>query len=867
MIFSFQRKRMDRELAEEIRQHLEWKTRQNMAAGMADGEARHAARRQLGNPARVEEESRENRGFPLLESLLQDVRYGLRGLRQAPGFTAVAAITLALSIGATTAIFSIVNTILVRPLPYKDSRRIANIRTVSPMFPEFSLGESKPDYDDIRAGTHVFEQLAMFQQKQANLTGMEEPEQIATTDVSAEFLPLLGVAPALGRGFTPEDSTRKNGDVVLLGHGLWRRRFESDAKIVGKQIMLEHTPRTVIGVLPEGFDFPRKSDAWLPLLSSTAEAEKRGARFYSVLAKLRPGIGLAAAQAELDNLAARLSTQYSQDDSGIQLKLTSLQEDVTGSSKSGLVLLLGAVGFLLLIACANVSNLVLSRGARRQQEIAVRAALGASRRRILRQLLVESLLLSFLGGAAGLLVAVYSIDAFRIFAPSGVPRLDELRVDVAMAWIALAISSVAGILSGLAPALRTSRPDLNLALKERVASGTAAGAGGISLRGFLVAAEIALALVLLDGSALMVQSLLRTLRVDAGFRTDHVLTAELNLPASRYATPEARTLFIQQLLDALHANPQLQNAALSDSSALTDNLKMMMFDAGTLGEGDNSTTLQMRSVAPGYFDTLRIRLVSGRTFNANDVKGGPGVAIINESLARRYFSGQNPLGKVLRFGREPNDQSQIVGVVGDTRDVHLQAKPRPQIYLPLLRNPEPSIHIFIRSTTEPLALANTLRKTVWAIDKDQPLSRVQTMDQIISQSVAEPRFRTWLLGVFAVAGLALTLVGIYGVVSYTAGQRTREIGIRIALGAQPGAVLRLVLGQGIRLAGAGALAGIAGALALTRLLKSQLYEIKPADPGTLIAAAALMFLVALAACYLPARRAARVDPLIALRHE
>jgi putative ABC transport system permease protein len=628
--------------------------------------------------------------------------------------------------------------------------------------------------------------------------------------------------------------------------------------------MLEQKPYTVIGVMPAGFEFPNKDTAaWTPLIP-TPENSKPGNWFFSVLAKIRTEQGQKAAQTELDGIAARLGDEYPQADKGIQFKLTPLQEEVTGGAKSGLMLLLGAVGFLLLIACANVSNLILSRGLERQSEIAMRAALGASRPRILRQLLVESLVLSCLGGAAGMLLAVYGVDAYRALAPANVPRLSELHVEPAIAWFALALSSLAGILCGLAPALHTSRSDLNVALKDRTAAG---GRGRFSLLGALVALEVALAVVLLDGSALMAQSMMRLLSVDAGFRTDHVLTAALKLPESRYPTAEARHIFVQQLLDALHANERLKDVALSDSSALTDNLKVMALDPGALGTGDKSTTLQMRSVAPGFFEMLGIGLVSGRLFTVTDNKGAPCVAIINESLSRRYFSGQNALGRLLKFGSKADDQCQVIGVVANTRDVHLREAPRPQVYLPLLRNTEGSLHLFIRTSADPLALADELRKTVWAIDKEQPVSQVRSMTEVIAQSVAEPRFRTLLLGAFAAAGLTLTLVGIYGVVSYMAGQRTREIGIRVALGAQRSSVLRLVLGEGVRLAGAGAAAGVLGALALTRLAKNQLYNIKPTDPMTLAGAAALMILVALVACYVPARRATRVDPLIALRHE
>jgi putative ABC transport system permease protein len=864
MIFSFRRSSMDRELAEEMRAHLELKAQKNLAAGMAAEEARYAAQRQLGNLTLLEEQSREQRGFPFLESLVQDVRYGLRGLRKAPGFTAVATITLALGIGATTAIFSVVNTVLIRPLPYKDSGRLAEIHTISPLFPEFQLGESKPDFDDIQSGTHSFEAMALSEDKGANLTAPGAPEEVQAAAVSSGYLPLLGVSPVLGRAFQPEDEERKNGDVVLLSQRIWRERFGSDPNVVGKTITLEEKFYTVIGVMPSPSESRSQKDIWLPFLKSSEAASKRGNWFFGVLAKVKAGQSMQAAQTELDGAATRLAAQYPEDDKGIKFQLTPLQESVVGDAKSGLMLLLGAVGFLLLIACANVSNLILSRGVQRQSEMAIRAALGASRPRILRQLLIESLLLSCIGGAAGILLAVYGVAAYRTFAPPDLPRLNELHADLTIAWIALALSSIAGILCGLAPALHTSRPDLNLALKERLASGTPTR---FSLRGALVVTEVALALVLLDGSALMVQSMGRMLSVDTGFRTDHMLTAELNLPKSHYATPESQQIFVQELLDTLHTNERLRNVAVSDASAF-HGLRMTTVDGNSsLATGGKSTTLQERAVTPEFFETMRIRLTSGRTFQQTDIKDAPRVAIINQALAKRYFPGRDPLGKTLRFSPKDESEIQIVGVVADTRDVQLRAAPRPQIYLPLLQNESSSLHLFIRTNTDPLTLATELRKTVWSIDKDQPVSHVQSMTEIVSKSVAEPRFRTWLLGVFAAAGLTLTLVGIYGVVSYMAGQRTREIGIRVALGAQRGNVLQLVLGQGIRLTVIGAIVGVLGSLALARLLKSELFSIKPTDPLTLIGAAALMLLVAVVACYLPARRATRVDPLVALRHE
>ncbi|HEV7519528.1 MAG TPA: ABC transporter permease [Candidatus Angelobacter sp.] len=865
ILFTLKRRKMDRELAEEMRQHMELKARRNIEAGMTEEEARYAAKRQLGNLTRMEEESRRSRGFPLAESFIQDIRYGLRGLWKAPGFTAVATITLALGIGATAAIFSVVNTVVLRPLPYKDANRLARIQSIVPMFPDFELGASKPDFDDIRSGVHALEGAAIFQERAINLTGPGAPEQLRMAAVSKEFIPLFGIPPAIGRGFSAEDEARKEGDVVLLSHRFWRERFGSDPNIVGQTITLERKPYSVIGVMPAGYDCPEKgNDLWSPLTFSQEEST-RGNWYFNVVAKVRPKQSFHEAQRELNNLADRLAAQYPKEEAGLRFKLTPLQDQVVGNAKSELILLLGAVGFLLLIACANVSNLILSRGLQRQTEIALRLALGASRQRILRQLLIESLLLSCLGGALGVFVAVYGIDAYRALAPANVPRIGELHVDPTIAWVALVLSSLAAILCGLAPALHTSKPDLNAALKERQSSG--AFRKRFSLRGSLVVVEIALALVLLDGSALMTQSMVRLLNVDAGFSTDHVLTAELTLPKSRYGTGDARRIFIQQLLNTLHTNEQLKNVALSDSSALADNLKMMMFEAGTLGAGDKSTTLQMRSVAPGYFETLHIRLIAGRLFTESDDKGKTRVVIVNEALVRRYFSGKEALGKILKFGPDADDQCQIVGIVADTRDVQLRSAPRPQVYLSQFQNPDPSVHLFLRTANDPLAPAIDIRKAVWSIDKDLPVSHVQSMTEVIAQSVAEPRFRTWLLVIFAVVGLILTLVGIYGVISYMAGQRTREIGIRVALGAQRGNVLRLVLTEGIRLAVAGSIAGVIGSLALTRLLKSQLFGIKPTDPVTLIGVAALVLLVALAACYLPARRATQVDPLMALRQE
>ena len=865
-MFLLRRGQMDRDLAEEMRQHAALKAEKNIAYGMAPDEAQHAAQRQIGNVTRQMEESRQSWGFPAVESVWQDIRYGLRGLRKSPGFTTIAMLTLALGIGASTAIFSIANTVLLRPLPYKDSSRLVHVWTVSSMFPEFTLGQSIPNLQDIEARSHSFETLATFEVRARNLTGSGEPEQLRTVEVSPSFLTLFGVHPIIGRDLRPEDEQRKDGDVVLLSYGLWQRRFGGDRSIIGRTIMLSQQPWTVAGVLPSGFSFPGNIDALVPRNIPPGNRTERQAWMYTALGKLRPGVSLAKAQSEMNGIAAALAHQYPQDATGIQFPLVTLQDDATRRSKPQLLALLGAVGFLLLIACANVSNLVLSRGLRRQREIAVRAALGASRRRILRQLLIESLLLAMAGGVAGAGLAIAGVRLFRALAPAGFPRIEELRTEPVTLLIALIVSALAGILCGLAPALTITRGDLNLPIRDNSAA-SSAPVRLFSLRSFLVVAEVALALVLLTGSALMAQSMMRLLRVDTGLTTDHLLTGEMTLPKALYDSKDSQHLFLERLLQALQARRQFSGAVLTNSPLLTGSVTVTSFNPALLGSTEKKTTIEIRSVTPDYFSTLGIRIQRGRIFNERDTAGALSVALINEAMARRFFPGQDPLGKPLKFDADDKTPSQIVGVVADTRDSGLNAPPRLQAYFPLLQNPSERVYILVRSSLDPAAAIAEVQRTVWSVDKDLPLSKTRTMGEVISESVAEPRFRTWLVSIFAIAGVTLTLIGIYGVISYSVRQRTREMGIRIALGAQSGSLLGLVLRQAVVLTVTGAVIGIIGSLLLMRLLASQLFEIKPGDPVTLIGAVLLMMIVAVAASWVPARRATKVDPMIALRYE
>lgn len=869
IIFLFGRKRMERELAEEMRFHAQLKAEKNLGKGMEAAEAHYAVRRQLGNVTLQQEESRRIWGFSRFESVVQDLRYGARGLRNSRGFTTVALLTLALGIGATTAIFSIVYAVMLRPLPYKDSERLVNISTVSSMFPEFTLGQSIPNLNDIRARAKSLEMISTYQRTSLTLTGGGEPEQISAAAVSSNFLDLFSVHPILGRAFLAGDEQEKNGNVVLLGYSLWQRRFASDPQIVGKSINLDQTPYTVVGVLPQGVSgfYLRgygKADVIVPLVVPPDKAKNRTGWMYLAIAKLRSGVSVAKAQAEMDGIAGALSQEYPKEASQIKFPVETIRDSTLGGDKRELMILLAAVGFLLLIACANVSNLVLSRGLQRQREIAVRAALGASRKRVVRQLLLESLLLAVTGGAAGLALAVWGIHAFRALAPVDFPRLEELRLEPHIALFAFMISVLAAVIFGLAPAISASRYDLTSTMKENSAT---LSTRQPFLRSALVVAEVALALVLLTGSALMVQSMMRTLRVDPGLRTDHMVTAEATLSTTRYPSEDAQLLFTRKLLDALRAQPQFSGVALSNNSILAHSTALTTFDPATLGSNEKETNLEARWTSPRFFSTMGVPVLRGREFSDQDQKGSPNVVIINQSMAQRFFPRHDAVGRSFKFSLRAKDSYQIIGVVADTRDIQLNAWPRPEIYFPILQNSSNELRIMVRSSLDPAAVSDLLRSSLRSVDKDEPLREVQTMTEVIASSIADHRFRTWLLSAFAAAGLILTLIGIYGVISYSVAQRTHEMGIRIALGARPRNMLLMVLGHALQLAVAGAAIGIAGAFLLMRALANQLYEIKPSDPVTFIGAAIGMLLVAAGASYLPARRATRVDPMIALRYE
>jgi putative ABC transport system permease protein len=806
-----------------------------------------------------------------LNSFFQDLRYGVRMLAKSPGFTFVALLTLALGIGANTAIFSIVDAVLLRPLPYKDASRLVNLHSTLTYFPQFHLGESPADFVDIRAQNQFFDSMAMYRMSAMNLTGEGNPEEISAGAVSADLFPMLGVRPFGGRWFIEEEEQPGKDSTAILSHGLWQRRFGADPGAMGKHLTLNGKLYTIVGIMPSGFRFPQKTDLWIPLALAPADWREREMHGTEVLAKLKPGVELPRVQAELNTIASRLANQYPNVDQGLGLLVVPLQEASVGGVRPALLVLLGAVGFVLLIACANVGNLTLARSLKRQREMAIRATLGASRSRIARQLLVESLLLALTGGALGLLLAMWGVDALRSFAPANTPRLDELRVDPGVLWFSFAISALAGILFGLVPAVQSSRPDLNSSLKEH----GAAPSGKFEhhrLRSVLVVSEVALALVLLTGSALAIQSFSRLTSVNPGFRTDHLLTLSIHLPSSKYPKDSQQINFAQQLLEKVKPLPGVISVAGASMPYLRGRMSLSTIQIeGAPSRSDSSSdNVEFKAISPGLFETMGIRLLKGRDFDSHDVAGTLRIVAVSESLAHRYWPGANPIGKRVSLDQDPDGHpiwSEVVGVVSDTRDIHFDVAPKAVVYVPLLQIGSGQIILIVRTTADPVALAAAVRSQVWAVDPDQPITDLLTMEQVVSESVAAPRFRTLLLGIFAGLGLVLTILGTYGVISYSVSQRTHEIGIRIALGAHPHDILALVIGQGIKLALTGVAIGVCAALVLTRWMASLLYGISATDPLTFAAVAILLTAVALAACYVPARRATRVDPMVALRYE
>ena len=810
-----------------------------------------------------------------MDTLLQDLRFALRGLLRRPGFTAAVVATLALGLGANAAIFSVVNAVLLRPLPYADPDRLV---MVWGRYPDFGrTGTSLPDFTDWQRGTvgsfGSFEQLAAMHGTAFNLTGLGEPEQLRGDRVSANFFTTLGVRPALGRGFLPEeDRTGGDDDVVVLSHGFWERRFGGDPKVVGREVQLSGRPYTIVGVAPKGFRFLREVDVWAPARMDTAAMmERRRSEYLTVFGRLKRDVPLERARADLATVLRRVAEEYPETNSQLRSEVISMKEDLVGNVRPALLVFSGAVGLVLLIACANVANLLLARAAAREREVAVRVALGAARGRLVRQLLTESVLIALLGAAVGLVVAVWAVSALRAGSPEGLlPRLAEVRIDPSVVAFSLALAVATGLLFGLAPAMRLAGGGLHDALKEGARGGSSGGA--TRFRNGLVLGEVAVAVVLLVGAGLLVRSFERLNRVDPGFNPRGVLTYGVVLPRAKYDSIATVPPVFTRLLERTRSIPGVQAAALSNTLPMGGSGYVTFYIEGRPQTADGQVTedVQPFSVTPDYFRVLGIPLRRGRLIEPQDVDGAPRVAVINEEMHRRYFGDRDPIGARVTFG-DPEDTAStwftVVGVVGNVAQEGLTAKPYAQLYRPLFQVPQRGVWMSVRTAGEPMAVASATRAALKAVDPDVPANEVRTMEDRIAENIAQPRVSVALLGSFSGVALLLAAIGIYGVVSYTVAQRTREIGIRMALGARREGVLRLVIGQGLAPVAAGVAVGLALALAATRLMSSLLYGVSATDPLTFGAVALFLGAVALVATYIPARRATRVDPLVALRYE
>jgi len=797
-----------------------------------------------------------------MQTLWQDLRFGARMLLKAPNVTLIAVLTLSLGIGANTAIFTLVNAVLLRPLPYREPDRLVRLWETTPQLPTFSI--SGPNYSDWARLNQVFEQTAAWREQNFNLTNGGDPERVGAALVTASFFPLLGVKPALGRSFIPEeDQPGANNRFVIMSDRLWQRRFGADANILGKTVTLSGGSYTVVGVMGPEFQFGTTGDLWLPLALDPLR-DNRSNHILTAAARLKPGVTLDQARAEMGAIARRLQEQYPNSNKGWGVKIATFYDWIVERPfQQALFVLLGAVGLVLLIACANVANLLLSRAATRQKEIAIRSALGASRFRIIRQLLTESVILALAGGGLGVLLAWWGVDAFVAANPENIPRLREITLDNRALAFTFIISLLTGLLFGLAPAFQASRIALNEFLKE--GGRTSAGSGLGRLRRLLIVSEIAIALALLAGAGLLMKSFVRLQQVNLGFDPDHVLTLQLTLPRTKYPEARQQADFYQRLLERVRNLPGVRSAGISSSIPFPrgGSPHSAFFPEGRQLSPEKSVGGNYRLVSPQYFRAMGIPLLKGRDFTNEDNEGGQPVVVISEETARQLWPGEEPLGKRLQWGAS-RQWYAVVGVAGDIRSAKLEAEPGLAIYLPSI---QPQMYLVVRTATEPLSLVAAIRSQVQAEDKDQPIANLRTMEQIVSNSISQRRFSTLLLGLFAAVALLLASIGTYGVMSYSVTQRTREIGVRMALGAESRDVLKLVVGEGMKLALAGVALGLVASLALTRLMTSLLYGVSATDAPTFAAVALSLTVVALLACWIPARRATKVDPMIALRCE
>jgi putative ABC transport system permease protein len=806
-----------------------------------------------------------------VKSLLQDLTFALRTFRKNPGFTLAAVFALGLGMGANSAMFSVIDGVLLRPLPFPRSDRLVNVweNNLKRNIPRFVVAPA--NYYDWRKQNQSFSALGAYQQNTFNLASHEgEPERFIGTISDRGFFDALGVKPALGRIFTEEEDQPGRDGVVILGSGVWRQRFGGDPKIVGQTLIMNGKPRTVIGVLPEGFEYPPQSVMWSPLGFDNETRERRDFHRLRVIGRLKDGVTLERARAEFETIGSRLAAQYPAFDRDAGIAVNLLLDDMVGQIRPALLVLLGAVAFVLLIACANVANLLLAKAAGRQREIAIRASLGAGRGRIVIQMLTESVLLSVAGGAVGLLLAYGAFDGLLALAPANLPRLSEAGLNAPVVWASLGLSVFTGMVFGFAPAWYASKTDVQALLKEG-ARGASARSG---LRNILVVAQVAAALILLAGAGLLMRSFYEIEHVDAGFEAEHLMTMRLAPAAFKYAGHDAMLReFVHGILGNIGALPGVRSAAVSSDIPLLGNpIFIMRFEGRPAVEPSTAPLANYFAVTPGYFETMGMRILRGRGITDRDTADSPQVVVVNQTLVDRYFPGQDPIGKRLEvaFATPPNWR-EIVGVAAEVHTQGLDQDTPVQVYAAYYQKPIfiqlSSLTVLARTTLDPGLVGAAMKSAILKIDRSQPVYAMQPMTEVVSQSIAQRRFSLVLLAFFAASALFLAALGIYAVMSYSVAQRTGEIGIRMALGAQKAQVLMLVQRQGLVLVLVGLGIGLAGALALTRLMTSLLFRVQATDPITFALVAAVLIAVSLAACLIPARRAAKVDPIVALRYE
>ncbi|HEY3853292.1 MAG TPA: ABC transporter permease [Verrucomicrobiae bacterium] len=880
----FAKRKLDAEMDEELRSHIELRTQANIEAGMNPDQARHAAAREFGWAESIKDDCRDQRGVQWIENFFQDVRFGVRQLCKNPGFTFVAVICVALGIGATTGIFSVLNAVLLRPLHYARPEQLARLYTEFPGFANGGgqrFGFSQPEYLDLKCDVKQWESIQAYQTGDVNLAGQNEPVRVRAAAVTGGMLNMLGVPAIEGRLVAAEDDKPGAPLSANISFGLWKRVFGADANIVGRDILVDGTKYSVVGVMPQSFSFPPgeldSPDVWVPMQLDTAKPGGRTEHNLSVLGRLKPGITIAQGRADLDSFAQRIQMTAAADSHGFgskdhPIRSYGLHDEVVRGVKPALRMLLGAVCFVLLIACVNVANLLLARAEARRKELAIRGALGASLRRLTLQFVTEGLLLSFIGVVLGLFLAYGGLQLVKSATAGSLPLASEITIDLRVVLFAISICAVTGLVFGLAPILHVARHDFQNSLKS-AATSTTGSAETQRSRHLLVVSELAVALVLLIGAGLMLRAFWNLQKVHAGFDPAGIVTACVSLPRASYSNTRAKMSFWTRLEERLAVLPGIENAALvtglppSKSPNYNDtDIEGFVFTPG--GPMQNVDFYQ--SVSKNYFKTLGIRLIEGRLIDQRDGPGAPDVAVINQTMARMFWKGESPIGHRIRPRRDIKEWCTVIGVVEDVKNHGLENNAGTEIYLSMgqtYARDAGDYYVALRSRGQPAAAITALRREIHDLDPSLPLSRVRTLDDVVSAAQSRPRFFTMLLATFSGVALVLAAVGIYGVISYSVAQRTREFGLRMALGAQRGDVLGLVMGRGMLLALAGIVIGLSGAFVLTRFLSTLLFGVTPTDPATFAVVSALMGAVAFFASYIPARRATRVDPMVALRHE